>query len=329
MSDRLQRVYDALASKHWDWCYWDPLTCPPTLLAAFADYLPHIPQESWPTRFNIGGIYHNGQPLLQDQPITAPCRLEYYEPKYDIAHPERFFPAFRRAHVLYHDGELLAVFKPAGIPSYPSRDQRRFNLKAMLDAEFGAPLHMPSRLDTSVSGLVVISTSDVMHRHLQQAFEKRSVDKYYRLRVAGVVPWESMRVEGAIGLDELHPVLRKVVPTGGLPAETIFTRLAVEEFVTSHGKRITSTLLQAQPKSGRTHQIRVHAEHVGFPIIGDNFYGGEDDATLQLISYAVRLPIPNREALFEMHLPDYFTPRWAKTSKDVQSLIETEPCLGC
>jgi 23S rRNA-/tRNA-specific pseudouridylate synthase len=272
--------------------------------------LPHIPVESWPERFEFGGVYVNGHAANDDGPLPCPCRVEYYEPKFDISIAREMFPKFESNYVLYSDDYIAVVFKPPKLPSMPAKEQRHFSLKASIERLLGRSIHMPSRLDVSAQGLVVVSINPKTHGALQRAFEERTVHKVYRLGTDSPVNFDQRTVTFRIGRDSRHPVLRAPVETGGQDAVTAFSHLWNNQ-ETATGP---STVLSAEPVTGRTHQIRVHAAFSGFPIKGDNFYGGTPAQSLHLVSYAVSLRHPVSGSPLTVELPISLGPEWVRTA---------------
>lgn len=310
--ERLARIDEAFLSNHWRWCFYTADQCPPTLRTVLERELPHIAAASWPERMAWGGVWVNGFAAVADRPLTAPCAVEYYEPRFDFRAADRIFPAFETRFILHSDPDLLIVFKPAKLPSMPAREQTRYNLKIYVERHVGQIVHMPSRLDLSTSGLLVMSRTPRMHRHLQIAFERRIIEKYYLCRVSGHVAWMERRVSEPIGRDPTHPVLRTVVATGGKEASTTF-RVHERE---SAGPSPT-TLLEAQLHTGRTHQIRVHARHIGHPIIGDNFYGGERADALNLLSYRIVFNHPWLGRTLNVVVPTELLPIWIDANSTI------------
>lgn len=310
-AERLERIFNTLSSTYWCWKYIIPEECPQTLFDVLIQGCEHIDPSSWTERANFGGIFINGKPVFENAELSTPCRIEYYEPKYDIEKSQQQFPTFSKENILYNDDDILIVFKPAGLPSYQPRDQRRHFLRKEIEQMFDREIHMPSRLDTSVSGIVAVSITERMHNPLQQLFEKRKIDKNYLLQVNNKPSWDSIRAENQIGKDHLHPILRRVVTDGGKHSITEFQSRANQSYTTSHGVTLETTLLQAKPITGRTHQIRVHAAHLGYPIIGDNFYEGVAHEDLHLISYRLRFSHPFTDKLIDILVPERFKPDWA------------------
>lgn len=304
----LSRVTDTLRTTYHSWILNSPEDGPASLLALLEQRLPHIPAGSWAERLDFGGVYVNGLSALTDQPLPSPCKVEYYEPKFPLADAAQVFPAFDPSWILHADGLIAVAYKPPRLSSMPAKEQRHYSLKAYLDRHFGIPIHMPSRLDVSAQGLVIVSTDPRAHAALQQAFESRLAHKRYFLATAAPVPWDSRSVDLPIGRDTRHPVLRAVHGTQGQPALTHFRR--------SHGAVSAGhalTVVRAEPVSGRTHQIRVHAASQGIPIFGDNFYGGEPADTLHLVSFSIAVPHPVTGSTLEVSLPPTLLPDWLKT----------------
>ncbi|RMG45271.1 MAG: RluA family pseudouridine synthase [Candidatus Dadabacteria bacterium] len=303
----LKRIYETLESVYWRFEVEELAENERTLVGLLSNRLKQIDPSSWPVRLDLGGVFVNGEPCYQDIKLSAPCLVEYYEPKYDIYNPEKAFPQFKQDYIIYEDEFLIAVFKPAGLPTLAPRDQRLFHLKAELIKYTGCDLHMPSRLDRSASGLVVASKSELMHPYLQRAFEHRKIKKEYLLDLSGHTKWNEKFVNASIARDKRHPVLRQVVKEGGKTAETDFKVLKRNNL---NGQ--STTLVSAMPRTGRTHQLRVHSAHLGHPIVGDNFYNGLPAPELRLLSYRVTLYHHFEKQELTVKVPESLLPEWAK-----------------
>ncbi|MCB0340119.1 MAG: RluA family pseudouridine synthase [Bdellovibrionales bacterium] len=304
---RVSRLQSALSSVYHCWVFQDQNSLSNQTVSEFYQKnLTHIPHESWEQRFAFGGTYINGRRANPQDKVTPPCFIEYYEPRYRIEDASLFYPNISEKNIIFRDDYLMVVFKPAKLPTTAAKDQTFFHLKGQLEDLTGTSVHLPSRLDTSVAGLVPVSINSDSHNRLQQGSEKRTVSKNYLLKVCGHPDWLNLTVNERIGRDPLHPVLRKVVAQGGRDAETHF-----QVILRGEDRNGRFSLILAKPVTGRTHQIRVHIAHLGFPIVGDNFYQGFEHEDLHLLSYHLELDHPifgNRTAITA---PEHLLPKWA------------------
>lgn len=317
----LERVNASFFSKYWRWELRSDEPVGATVEDELQRRLPHISPESWRARCDLGGVYLAGRPAAYGQRLVTPCRLEYYEPRTPIETIDQFYPKFSPEMILFHDEDCGVVFKPAGLPTNPARDQQRYHLLGYLQEHFKAPVHTPSRPDTNVSGLVLFSLSERMNRYLQRAYERRWIEKYYFAEVAGCPDWDKRVCRQPIERDPLHPVLRRcaVEPHAGETAVTLFTNLCT--YMRDDDQR---TLLQAEPLTGRTHQIRLHCRYEGFPIVGDPFYGDREADQLLLTSYALRFFHPYVQKHLQFETPRRLLPSWL-CGIPLPDLIERQP----
>ena len=174
--------------------------------------------------------------------------------------------------LLHSDADLVAIDKPPGLLVHPSAldaHEPRSAL-ALLRAQLGVPLWTVHRLDKATSGVLLFARSASAARALGAAFESGQVRKRYLALVRGWPP-----TEGEID----HPLARDPErPSGGqvhLPAVTRFRRLACCEWPVSDGRHPTArcALVEAEPLTGRRHQIRRHFKWIAHPIIGDSTHG--------------------------------------------------------
>ncbi len=166
--------------------------------------------------------------------------------------------------ILYRDEVLLVVNKPGGLATIPEGwAPDAPNLRSLLEADWGR-LWVVHRLDKVTSGVLVFARNAEAHRALNRAFEARTVVKVYHALVCGQPSWERRIAHHPLRSGVGHAKRTVVDSRRGEPAQTRFRIL--ERFA-------GYTLLEAQPKTGRTHQIRAHLFAVGFPILGDALYG--------------------------------------------------------
>jgi 23S rRNA pseudouridine1911/1915/1917 synthase len=179
--------------------------------------------------------------------------------------------------VLYEDSDLLAVDKPSGLLSSPDRyDPERPNLMKLLHAgisdqkpwarERGLTYLMNAhRLDFETSGIVLLAKSKPVLVSLANLFGSEKPVKEYLALVQGMPAEDQFEVDQKLAPHPIKVALMRVDPKRGKKSRTLFR---VQERLGAY------TLLQCQPLTGRTHQIRAHLRHVRLPIVGDRLYGG-------------------------------------------------------
>ncbi len=213
----------------------------------------------------------------------------------------RIWPDFRPEHVLYEDDDVIAVHKPAGVPSQaadPDRpDDLVTRLRAFLAARDGKRdpyLGTHQRLDRDTSGVILFTKRPEVNASIAKQFEGRTTKKSY---VAAVTGWPERKREAT--LDDL---LRKgdggrmevVVPPRGARAPRAPRgggQRAVTQVRLRHAKEARA-LLDLRLETGRTHQARVQLAHAGAPIAGDPIYGGALAPRLMLHAAALELEHP-------------------------------------
>ncbi len=150
----------------------------------------------------------------------------------------------------------------------------------------GARLSMINRLDRETSGIVLLATSKSVARELGRAMERREVKKFYDALVYGWPEWEEIMVDAPIlrqgEVKESRIYVKQMVHDGG---RVSVTRMRVIERVEVMGRKLS--LLRVEPETGRMHQIRVHASHVGHAIVGDKIYGVDEAFYLRFIESGV------------------------------------------
>jgi len=301
----IDRIQATFRSKRWvfpvDSSAPRGLTCRDSLI----ERLPNIDPSTWPDRFEMGGVYLSRRPAHLESEVVPPATVEYFEPLGDFNEVASLYPAFSDQWIVYQDDDLAVVYKPAGLPTIPPRDQRRFTLATYLKDYFKKPLHLPSRLDTGVAGLLLVSFTPRMNAALQRAYTRHAVGKYYVAQVSGNFPHERIEVRARIGRDQRYSMLRCVVPDGGEEALTIVTKINCE--VIDDEER---TFLRVEPKTGRTHQIRVHLASLGYPIVGDPYYDGAQVPELRLLSKGLSLFHPYEQRQISFDLPRALMPSW-------------------
>ncbi len=187
--------------------------------------------------------------------------------------------------IVYEDEAIIVLDKPAGILVHPTANRMEGTLANRLLGYYEktkqpCAVHILTRLDRDTMGLVIYGKNAFIHAVLMDSMAQGQVQKTYYAEVLGCPPQEQGTVDLPIARLKQGSLLR-CVREDGKRAVTKYRVLAKKE---------TTTLLELQPVTGRTHQLRVHCSYLGFPIVGDPQYGGGEGGQ-QL--YAGRLTFPH------------------------------------
>jgi len=237
--------------------------------------------------------------------------------------------------ILYEDEYFLAVNKPKNMVVHPSFGHKKGTLVNALLAYFGEknkeslkslisnlePVTQENanqgtqnsifydpqkailrpgivhRLDKGTTGVIIVAKNSKTQEMLSALFKKRSVKKTYRTIVEGIIDKKEGLIEGNIGRHRIDRKKMTVLEEGGRSAATSFKVL----------KKLDSfTYIEAYPKTGRTHQIRVHFSHIGHPVAGDNVYGKRSrfvsDRPL-LHAYRIQFIHPEKNIMIQIEAP--------------------------
>lgn len=189
--------------------------------------------------------------------------------------------------ILHEDADILVVDKQAGLLSVPGKGEHLADcLLSRLQAAFPETL-LVHRLDRDTSGLMVFAKTPHAQRHLGLQFEKRMVKKTYIARVWGVPHEKSGVIDLPLVVDWPNRPLQKVCQETGRSAVTEWKRLRDDG---------ATARLRLYPRTGRSHQLRVHCRELGHPILGDPFYAtgpARDYPRLMLHAEELRLKHPD------------------------------------
>ncbi|MCP9496202.1 MAG: RluA family pseudouridine synthase [Pyrinomonadaceae bacterium MAG19_C2-C3] len=252
--------------------------------------------------------------------------------------PTAMTPEDVRLDVIYEDADLLVVVKPAGMLVHPTQSARQgtlanalaFYLNRHLIENHDAFMNCENpalcvttetimvmrpglvhRLDRATSGLMVVAKNLVALRALSAQFQRQTITKRYLAMLAGHITDDEMTISAAIGRDpEKHPKWR-VMPEGGKPAGTHLRLLE---------RKSEATFVEFTPLTGRTNQLRIHASYINHPIIGDAWYGDDNDDAPRLCLHASRLafqhPTSGVQMEFESALPVEMKRIWNQAGEE-------------
>lgn len=193
--------------------------------------------------------------------------------------------------VLHVDDDVVIVDKPSGMPSVPARTPLDPpDVAAILAATHG-PLEAVHRLDRDTSGILVLARSRPVRAALGHAFESATVAKRYRAVVVGAPPTETGTIHMPLADDPARPPRKRVDPILGRRATTRWCVIdRVEAVAGVHGRL---ALIDLEPLTGRSHQLRVHLAWLGCPITGDRLYAAPPAATWPLALRAIEITFPH------------------------------------
>ena len=209
--------------------------------------------------------------------------------------------------IIYEDESFIVVDKPTNLTVHPPTGASGNTLlnaliymKKKLSQVNPLRCGVVHRLDKATSGVMALAKTDEAHLYLLEQFKQRAVKKEYRAIVWGEVKGDSFNIDLPVGRDAHNRLKMKV---GFIHSKDAFTEMRVL-------KRFKdSTFLSVAPRTGRTHQIRVHLKFLGYPIVGDKKYGIKDEYD-NLFLHAYRLgfyhPTLSKFLEFEAPLPPRF-----------------------
>jgi 23S rRNA pseudouridine1911/1915/1917 synthase len=206
--------------------------------------------------------------------------------------------------VPYEDEHLLVVDKPAGLVVHPARGHQTGTLSQALEGRAAGGREdwragLVHRLDRDTSGLLVVAKSDAVHEKLKAALQRRDIVREYRALVEGRPPAKAGTIEAPIGRD--RRVRTRISTDTDVPREAR-THFELLEALPA------TTLLRVKLDTGRTHQIRVHLQAIGHPVVGDPEYGragllGLERQFLHAARLSFEHPITGEPVAIESPLP--------------------------
>jgi 23S rRNA pseudouridine1911/1915/1917 synthase len=271
-----------------------------------ADLLPNV------SRAHIQRLIKEGEVTVDRKTITKPStRLEEHATltiHIPAAEPQPLVAERIPLDIIYQDDEIIVVNKPAGMVVHPAAGHADGTLVNALLAyvpqlALVGGTRRPGivhRLDKDTSGLIVVALTEAARLSLKVQFQERTVQKRYLALVEGVLSPEEGVIDAPIGRNK-HRRKRMAVTRDGREAQTEYHTLQVFD---------NHTLVEAVPRTGRTHQIRVHFASIGHPLAGDQVYGWRKRTVplkrhfLHACQLSFALPGSGRVLTFDAPLPN-------------------------
>jgi 23S rRNA pseudouridine1911/1915/1917 synthase len=250
-----------------------------------------------------GHITVNGRPAKPGLRLNTGDSIEVTVPPIPPSHLE---PEAMPLNILYEDDDLIVVDKPAGLTVHPAPGHPGHTLvNALLShlphlADSGDALRpgIVHRLDKDTSGVMLVAKNSQAQADLSAQFKSHTVSKSYIVLVRGHLTPENGIIEADIGRDPSHRQRMAVVSKG----REARTEYQVIRYIRDY------TLLEVRPRTGRTHQIRVHLAAIGFPVVGDKIYGVKSPFLGRQFLHAsrlgFRLPATGEYVEFKSELPE-------------------------
>lgn len=213
--------------------------------------------------------------------------------------------------IVYEDGDLLILNKKPFMVVHPTKTHKNGTLANGIANYFKKNniykrIRFVNRLDMNTSGIIVIAKNSFAHQFVQKQMENNSIEKKYKALISNSFPYDEGRIELPIGKMEKGDIKRKVFK-GGKESITEFNTI---EFFNK------GALIDIKLITGRTHQIRVHFNHYGNPLIGDDLYNDQKTDLIDrqgLHSYYLKLRVPRKKELIELE---------AKLPSDIKNAIK-------
>lgn len=280
------------------------------------------------SRRTLTAVKHQGGQLLVDgQAVTVTYFMKKGQ-QVDVVFPEEqvspyLIPYHQPLDILFEDQYYLIVNKPAGQPTLPTKEGQHESLVEQVLAYFlqnklSSTPHVVTRLDRYTSGIVIFAKYQYTHYLITQ----QAINKFYLALVDSGLEINEGQLTGYMSIQS-GSIIKRIISDEGQYSKTSFKVQYQDE---------KYALVKLQLHTGRTHQIRVHLSHFGYPIVGDSLYGGDTTkySHQALHCYAVKFIHPITHQLIEINLlPDndfqqliHFN-QWQQIIKDTELIQST------
>ncbi|MBK0033211.1 RluA family pseudouridine synthase [Erwinia sp. S43] len=198
-------------------------------------------------------------------------------------------PCHDSIETLYQDQHLVLIDKPSGLLSLSGKNPQNLDSVHHRLVKIFPGCTLVHRLDFGTSGLMVIARNKVVNAALCQQFSQRSVSKIYSALLCGHVVADEGLIDAPIAKDPALFPLMSICAVNGKPARSRYRVVERFERQLPDGTFLPLTRVELTPETGRTHQLRIHCQHLGHPILGCDLYGG------------LRLPGTEKAARLKLH----------------------------
>ncbi len=255
-----------------------------------------------------GGLFADGVPVKAGDVLKAGSRVRLDVPP---PRPVRAQPEDIPVDVIYEDGDIAVINKPRGMSVHAGAGRvdgtlvnallYRLHSLSSINGEIRPGI--VHRIDKDTTGLLVVAENDAAHLSLAKQIAEKTCHREYLALLEGVLKEDTGHIETNIGRDPKDRLKMAVLPFGGRRAVTDYE--VVERFS-------ENTLVHFTLQTGRTHQIRVHAKHLGHPVVGDPVYGYKkqrftlDGQLLHAFRLTLTHPRTGERMTFEAPLPADF-----------------------
>ena len=239
---------------------------------ALAHFFPDISRSKLQKWIDQDVFKLNGKKVKKNKTLhLGDCLEQSFIPEPESFHLE---PEDMPLSIVYEDDALIIIDKPKGLAVHPGAGRKSGTLANALAFKFNSLSKVNGslrpgilhRLDMDTSGLLIIAKTDIAHRKLADDLQKREIKREYVALCWGEVWPQEQSIDKPIGRDSKNRLKMSIQSRG----KQALTHVKVQQYFKA------CSLIHCQLETGRTHQIRVHLNHIGYPVIGDELYLGGD-----------------------------------------------------